>query len=171
MQGAWTVSVKSKNAAFNQRFIISGAGSGNGTYAGNVGTPSVFVTGAHWTITIQNNPGKEWVASADQITFPSISSGQYHFDIQSNDAGDDQDFNDLILTCSTPVTLEDYLIYGNVSYYSGSCIFNPCLLPWLVIDNAIALAAALRNPYLRVPIEKLYPERVKFPEFPSIRLL
>ena len=32
MQGSWTVSVKSKNAAFPQRFTISGASSGNGTH-------------------------------------------------------------------------------------------------------------------------------------------
>ena len=166
MQGSWTVAVKSKEAAFNQRFIISGASSGNGTYAGNVSTPAVFVTGAHWTITIQNNPGPGWLESADQITFPSVSSGHYHFDIQSNDAGGDQDFNDLILTCSTPVNIEDYVIFGNVSYYSGHCVFNPCGLPWLVIDSGIALEAALKNPYLRVPIEKLYPERVKIPPIP-----
>ena len=34
MQGSWTVSVKSKSAAFNQRFVISGATSGNGVHAG-----------------------------------------------------------------------------------------------------------------------------------------
>lgn len=45
MQGAWTVRVKSKSAAFPQRFIIAGADSGNGTYAGDVTTPPVFVTG------------------------------------------------------------------------------------------------------------------------------
>ena len=30
MQGAWTVSVQSKSAAFPQRFLIEGAASGNG---------------------------------------------------------------------------------------------------------------------------------------------
>ena len=32
LQKSWTVSVKSKNASFAQRFIISGAAAGNGTY-------------------------------------------------------------------------------------------------------------------------------------------
>ena len=32
MHGNWTVSVKEKSAAFDQRFIISGASSGNGIY-------------------------------------------------------------------------------------------------------------------------------------------
>jgi 16S rRNA (cytidine1402-2'-O)-methyltransferase len=46
MQGSWTVRVKSKSAAFAQRFVISGASSGNGTYAGNTGTPAVADPGA-----------------------------------------------------------------------------------------------------------------------------
>jgi hypothetical protein len=162
MQGPWTVAVKSKSADFAQRFIISNATSGNGTYAGEVTTPHVLVTGDHWSITIQNKPtGGDWVDSADQITFPTTSGLQYHFDIQSNDAGGDQDFNDLILTCSTPQTPTDFVIYGNVSYYQGVCIFNPCRKDWLAIETASALANALKNPYLRVPIEKLYPYRLK----------
>ena len=58
MQGSWTVSVKSKNAAFPQRFIVAGAASGNGTYVGDVSTAPVLVTGANWRIQIQNNPGR-----------------------------------------------------------------------------------------------------------------
>ncbi len=160
MQGTWTVSVKSKNASFPQRFIISGATSGNGTYVGAVATPAVLVTGAHWSITIQNNPGAGFINSADQITFPTTSAGQHHFDIQSNDAGGDSDFNDLVLMCSTPASATEFLIYGHVSYYSGYCWFNPCHLPWIVIDTHIGLARALENPTLKAAIEKIYPERV-----------
>ena len=161
MQGSWTVRVKSKDASFPQRFIISGAASGNGTYVGAVATPPVFVTGAAWAITIQNNPGSGFVNSGEQIKFPTVSGGQYRFDIESNDAGADEDFNDLILTCSTPVTATDFLIYGNASSYSGLCRFNPCWPFWLVIDTQLALVEALKNPLLRVPIEKLYPERLR----------
>ncbi len=162
MQGSWTVRVKSKSAAFAQRFVISGASSGNGTYAGNTGTPPVAVSGGAWAITIQNDQGTgNWVASKDEITFPSISGTNIQFDINSDDAGGDLDFDDLILTCSTPQTLEDFIVYGNVSYYAGFCWFNPCFLYWLVIDNLAGLVAALQNPYLRVPIEKLYPDRVR----------
>src|SRR5215470_8430006 len=143
MQGAWTVAVKSKSAAFAQRFIISNAASGNGTYAGDVGTPPVFVTGDHWSISIQNAPtAGHWVDSADQITFPTVAAGKVQFDIQSNDAGPDQDFNDLILTCSAPQTLTDFFLYGHVSYYDDFCIFNPCWRDWLVIETPIALANA-----------------------------
>ena len=76
MQGEWTVSVKSKNAAFPQRFIIAGADSGNGTYVGDVATAPVPVTGPNWRIQIQNNPGSGFVDSADQIKFPTVSGGQ-----------------------------------------------------------------------------------------------
>ena len=86
MQGSWTVSVKSKSAAFQQRFVIAGADSGNGTYAGEVATPAVSVTGANWRIQIQNNPGGGFVDSAEQIKFPTVSGLQYRFDVESNDA-------------------------------------------------------------------------------------
>jgi len=163
MQGPWTVSVKSKNAAFPQRFIISGAATGNGTYVGDPTTPAVPVTGDSWAITIQNNPGTGFQDSDEQIKFPFISGGQYHFDIESNDAGGDQDFNDLILRCRTPVTLTDFLIYGNVSYYDERCMFNPCFRRWVVIDNLDSLLEAVKNPHLRKPIEKLYPDRLRIP--------
>src|SRR5262245_3692462 len=161
MQGAWTVAVQSKNAAFSQRFVIEGAASGNGTYAGAVATPPVFVTGSDWTVRVQHNPGSGWVDSDDQITFPTVSLGQYRFLIQTNDSGGDQDFDDLVLRCSTPATATDFLLYGNVSSYRGPCIFNPCFPGFVVIDSAVTLKEALKYPALRDAIKKLYPERLK----------
>src|SRR5690349_16313588 len=159
MQGSWTVSVKSKSADFPQRFIIAGADTGNGTYVGAVATPPVAVTGAHWRIQIQNNPGSGFIDSADQIKFPTVSGGQYRFDIESNDAGGDQDFNDLILTCSTPVTQTDFLVYGSATSYSGRCFF-PCWPKWFVIDSNLALVNALKYEPIRKAIELIYPDRV-----------
>jgi hypothetical protein len=162
MQGSWTVAVKSVEAFEPpQRFIIAGAATGNGTYSAAMATPPVLVTGDHWSISIQMDRGAGFVDIADQITFPTVTASRYHFDIQANFPDNDPDFDDVILTCSTPVTQEDFLIYGHVSGYSGNCIFNPCFLPILVIDTPIGLAAALRNPVLREPIAKLYPERLK----------
>jgi hypothetical protein len=165
MQGSWTVSVKSKSAAFAQRFVIAGADSGNGTYAGEVATPAVAVSGANWRIQVQNNPGSGFIDSADQIKFPTVSGLQYHFDIESNDAGGDQDFNDLILTCSTPITETDFLVYGNVTSYSGRCFF-PCWRGWLVIDSNAALIRALSYPAMRKAIETVYPERARVKPIP-----
>ncbi len=166
IQGSWTVSVKSKSAAFPQRFIIAGADSGNGTYAGEVTTPAVSVTGANWRIQIQNDPGGGFVDSADQIKFPTVSGLQYRFDIESNDAGGDQDFNDLILTCSTPVSETDFIVYGNATSYSGLCFF-PCWRGWFVIDSYAALVRALSYPAMRKAIEAVYPERARVKPIPQ----
>jgi len=165
MQGSWTVSVKSKSADFPQRFVIAGADSGNGTYAGATATAPVLVTGQHWRIQIQNNPGGGFVDSADQIKFPTISGNQYHFDIESNDAGGDDDFNDLVLTCSTPVTATDFIVYGNARSYSGRC-FLPCLRHWLIIDTDLTLKYALTYPAIRKAIEQLYPDRARVKPIP-----
>jgi len=92
MQGSWTVSVKSKSASFDQRFIISGATTGNGTYAGEAATTPVFVTGSQWNVKVQHRPTSSsgWLPSAERITFPTSSGGQVRFDIQSNDTGGDR---------------------------------------------------------------------------------
>jgi hypothetical protein len=159
MQGNWTVKVKSKSAAYDQRFIVSGANSGNGTHAGVVGT-SVNVTGDQWTIAIQNNPGSGYQLSDTKIKFPHLVGGNNEFDIWSNDAGSDEDFNDLILTCSTSANINDFIIYGNVSLYSGRCIFNPCRKDLFAIESKYALKEALKNVKLRKILEKDYPERI-----------
>jgi hypothetical protein len=160
MQGNWTVRVKARNADFPQRFIISGAASGNGTYNGVTATPAVSVTGTQWTIAIQHNPGTGFQLSDSKIIFPQQVGGNYEFDIQSNDTGSDEDFNDLILTCATPAAPNNFIIYGNVSLYSGNCIFNPCRRDIFVLETPYALQAALKNARLREIIETLYPERV-----------
>ena len=160
MQGNWTIHVKAKQAAFAQRFVVSGATSGNGTHNATVGMAPVPVTGNLWTIAIQNNPGSGFQLSDTRLKFPVVQGGLYKFDIESNDAGGDQDFDDLILTCSTPASVTDYLIYGNVSTYSGRCFYNPCYRGWLVIESAAALKVALQNPLLSDAIKKYYPHRI-----------
>lgn len=158
MQGSWTLTVTKKRAAFNQQFVVSGAASGNGIYPGIVGT-SVNVTGAQWSIAIQNNPGTGFRLSKTLIKTPQKVAGNYEFEIWSEDYLDN-DYNDLILTCSTPVNINDFIIYGNVLLYDDSCIFNPCRRGPFVIETELALNEALRNLRLRKIIEKLYPERI-----------
>ena len=161
MQGAWTVSVKAKNAAFQQRFIVEGAAGGNGTFNGVVSTSPVFVTGEDWTVRVEHKAGSVWKDSEDQITFPVTSGGQYQFDIESNDSGADSDFNDLILTCSMPVSGTDFLLFGTARSYRGPCIFNPCFPRFVVIDNFGALTEALKYPHVRDMVKQFYPERLK----------
>lgn len=165
MQGNWNVAVKAKNAAYEQQFVISGAATGNGVYPGVPGT-SVNVTGQQWTIAIKANPGTGFQLSDTKIKFPTKVGGNYTFDILSNDSGGDADFDDLILTCSTPATINDFIIYGHVSVYSN-CVFNPCRRGPYVIETAAALAAALKNQRIRDILEQLYPERIPGPVNPN----
>jgi hypothetical protein len=167
MQGNWTVTVKSKNAAFPQRFIVQGAASGNGIYNGTPGT-FVNVAGTQWSISIQSDPGTGWQSSKTNLKFPFQNGGNYEFDILSDDGGgSDTDFDDLILTCSTPVNINDFIIYGNVTLYSGRCIFNPCRKFPYVIDTYPGLKGALKNPLLREYLERYYPERIPVPNPPD----
>jgi len=166
MQGNWTVAVKSKNASFPQRFVVQGAATANGSHTGTPGT-SVYVTGSQWSISIQNNPGTGWQTSDAKLLFPHQVGGHYEFNIQSDDAGGDGDFNDLVLTCSTPVNINDFIVYGNITLYSPSCIFNPCRRFPYVIETNAALIQALKNPLLSDYIKKYYPERVPGPVNPN----
>lgn len=159
MQGNWKVTVKSKNAAYQQRFVVQGATSGSGVHPGTPGT-SVNVSGSQWSIAIQNDPGTGWQTSDTKLKFPHKAGANYEFDIWSNDAGGDSDFNDLILTCSTPANINDFIVYGNVTLYSGKCIFNPCRRFPFVIDTYFGLLKALKNPLLYDWIKKYYPERI-----------
>jgi len=159
MQGNWTVTVKSKNASFPQHFIVNGATFGNGVHSGTVGT-SVNVYGSQWTIAIQNNPGNGWQLSETKLKFPHKTGGNYEFEILSNDAGNDSDFDDFTLKCTTPANINDFIIYGNVTLYSGRCVFNPCRRLPFVIETYPGLVKALKNPLLRDWIEKYYPDRI-----------
>jgi len=160
MQGSWTITVKSKNAAFAQRFVISGAAINNGPHNGTPGN-TVFVTGAQWSVNIQSQaPGQPWFDSAQRITFPTVSAGLLKFDILSNDTGADLDYDDLILTCSMPLSDSEFVIYGHAKTYSGFCRFNPCYPWYYVIDSYTSLLQALEVPDLRRVIQKLYPERI-----------
>ncbi|MGC4095961.1 MAG: hypothetical protein QM706_02505 [Nitrospira sp.] len=95
------------------------------------------------------------------MKFPHKVGANIEFDIHSNDAGNDQDFDDLVLTCSTTASINDFFLYGNVSLYSGRCIFNPCRRRGpFVIETADALRDALKNPKLHEIISRLYPERI-----------
>ncbi len=160
MHGNWTISVKSKEAAFPQRFVVSGAFSGNGSHDVTGSTPPVTVTGNQWSIAILNDPGNGFRLSDTRIKFPVLSGGNFVFDIESNDAGSDKDFNDLILTCTSPASVTDYLMYGNVTLYSNSCIINPCIRRWVVIDTYAKFLDALKIDKLKDAIQLLYPERI-----------
>ena len=161
MQGAWTVTVKSKSAAFAQRFVVSRPGSPDIIVDGVPGN-SVFVNAPQWSINVQSRAGsgQPWLDSAQRITFPTISGGLLKFDINTNDTGGDKDYDDLVLTCSLPVSASEFVVYGKAQTYSGRCYWNPCYRWYYAIETQAAFLQALQNPDLRRIITKLYPERV-----------
>lgn len=108
-QGQWTITVKVKNPqALPQRFIVSGAQLGNGTYNGFVGTSPVTVSGTNWQLNIQANEayeqGEQWINSSMRTT-PQVQlqNGQIRFDVESEDLVQDNTWDDLILTMISPV--------------------------------------------------------------------
>jgi hypothetical protein len=165
MQGSWTVSVKSKEAAWPQRFRIAGSSNGvDGVYSHT--SPPLFVSGPQWGVTVEyDSPGAVgWSQSRHRMRNFRVSGGQFLFDIETDDSAGDQDFDDLILTCAMTQAASEYVVYGTVKTYSGSCLFNPCYPhPYFVIDYPWQLTELLKNAETRRIIEKLYPERVKKP--------
>ena len=161
MQGSWTISVKQKAAAYKQRFTVEGADSGNGVYEWEADLSPVQVSGASWSIRVEHSPGSSWNPSDDRIKFPTLSGGYYKFQIETNDSGSDSDYNDLILECSTPYSSTDFIVYGNVTTYSGWCWYNPCRLPWVIIDTPWALERILEIPELKIAVQERYPTRIK----------
>ena len=162
MQGSWMLRVKTRNAAFSQRFVVSGATTGNGTYDGIVGN-AVLVTGPQWTVHIQHQPTRQaWRDSAQRLGLPGVVAGLLSFDMAANDGGLDDDYDDLVLACSLPVSPSDYVVYGTAKTYSGACLFNPCRDDYIVIDSPLRLGSVYaRHPQLREVIKKLYPERTR----------
>ncbi|MBU1168513.1 MAG: hypothetical protein KKD44_03015 [Proteobacteria bacterium] len=169
MQGSWTVSVLSKNASWAQRFVINGSTNGvDGEYYDT--SPPVFVTGNQWGITLQHNPSGpvSWIQSRTRMVRFRISGGQFLFDIEGNDTGGDEDFDDLILTCSMTQAQSEYVVYGTVKSYSGVCSFNPCFpSSYHVIDKPYQLKELLKDKKVRKILEKIYPERIK--EFEKVK--
>ena len=162
MQGSWRFHVTQKNAAREQRIIVTGASSGNGTYAGVVSPTLITVNGTDWNITIQSKAGSTWLNSTEKIQFPSSPSSGFFIHSDDATATPDKDFDDLVLHCD-PVTTSgatDYFAYGNVSCYKGVCLFNPCFPQYLVIDSYISFREAIKYPLLRDYIQKVYPDKL-----------
>jgi hypothetical protein len=109
IQGNWTVQIQSKQpGALPQRFIISGATTGNGTYTDEMLLP-VQVTGQSWQITVQASetydPPFIWINSSMRKTQTQVINGNYVFKIETEDLIQDNTWDDLILIFSQPVPL------------------------------------------------------------------
>lgn len=107
IQGNWTIEVIGKNPqALPQRFIISGATIGNGTYSGFLGANPVQVQGTNWLLNIQANESYEldgkWIDS-DIVAGQVQKIGNLNvFQINSEDLIQDNSYDDLVLRLSQP---------------------------------------------------------------------
>ena len=93
--GHWVVHAHTKNAAYNQRFIVSGAKSGNGTYV-NKGAKAQVKSDAPWMLNIQNDKGskkRKWHNSVLKLSKKS----EKEFQLNSED-WTDNDFEDFVLS-------------------------------------------------------------------------
>lgn len=109
LQGNWTVQIIGKQpGSLPQRFIISNANSGNGTYTDDMTLP-ISVSGNDWQITIQASPTYDppytWINSSMRKTQTQVINGNYVFKIESEDLIQDNSWDDLVLICSQPVPL------------------------------------------------------------------
>lgn len=164
MQGNWTVRVRSRNAAYAQRFVIDGAQVGNGVHDGIVGR-GVIVKGAHWTLQVQHRPTRQaWRNSRQRLGLPAIDQGRLRVSITSNDGGLDDDYDDLVIECSLPVRRDEQVVYGEVCSHAGSSPFNPHRDDYLVIDAPVDVRSlCARYPALASVVAKLYPQRMSAP--------
>lgn len=117
VSGTWEVSVSFYNPfALPQRFVISGADTGNGTYIGTNATSPINVAGQNWTVNMQAcddydakddpyNPRFRWINSTIERTPTRQENGFFVFELQAQDFVFDGSY-DLGLTFKIP---------GNVS--------------------------------------------------------
>jgi hypothetical protein len=105
IQGNWTVRLISQPIDQPQRFVITGAITGNGTYPDTYTAP-IFVKGTSWVINVQEYDGSKWVSSNNIIkTDIQIVNGQYVFLVQSDDYRGGVNYDDLVLELSAPAPL------------------------------------------------------------------
>jgi hypothetical protein len=159
MQGTWCITIKSKNSMYSQQLEISGANSGNGIYDMSLNMPPVLASGNNWTISIKTDFGNGFRNLDEQIRFPYKEENKYRFDIDATTA-DAHNFYNTVLSCYTPQTICDFIIYGNVSTYDEPCFFNPYNHFSIVIETREAFFEALKYDALRFAIKKLYLDRL-----------
>jgi hypothetical protein len=126
IQGDWKVRVTIKNAAFDQRFIVSGSVASDGIYPGTVGT-RIEADGANWSIRIQNrsSASSPWVDSEMRIGPETPSGISVIRVVESNDQGGDQDFDDLVLELRKKLDPIIQIVQRPFAIDPRSLIMNP----------------------------------------------
>lgn len=109
LSGNWTISVIGKSVqALPQRFIVTGAISGNGTHTGVLGN-SVSIIGTNWQLNIQANEEYDlsgnWIDSTISVGSIQKIGIENVIIINSEDLVQDNSFDDLVLRLSQPAPI------------------------------------------------------------------
>jgi len=103
--GTWLIDVVGKDAAYSQRYVISGSDRVDGDYRATLGSPRLQVSGAEWTLAL------EWNDNASSGWQPSrVIRRSVDFDVDDGlvvvlGADDnwvsvaDNDFDDVLVRC------------------------------------------------------------------------
>lgn len=104
LYGPWNVTVLSKEAWFDQRFIITGSVNADGVYPGIPGTGPGLVTGDEWTVSFEwnDNTSSGWQPSdVRHFARYTVTEG-FVVELGADDNYEqfrDRDYNDMVLTC------------------------------------------------------------------------
>lgn len=103
--GSWLISVTSKDAWYSQRYTVSGSDRSDGTYAADVATPVLQVSGAEWTLSMEwnDNAASGWQASRviRRTTSFDVDNGLVVVLGVDDNWPDhaDNDFDDVVIRC------------------------------------------------------------------------
>lgn len=103
--GTWLIDVVGKNAAFNERYVVSGSDRADGVYAADIGSPRLQVSGARWTLEFEwnDNLSSGWQQSRvirRQVDFNVDDGLVVQLGIDDNWIHvADNDFNDVLIRC------------------------------------------------------------------------
>jgi hypothetical protein len=102
--GPWNLTVLSKDAWFDQRFVITGSDNADGVYPAVPGTGPGLVTGDEWTVSCEwnDNTSSGWQPS-DMRHFAryTVTEG-FVIELGADDNYDefrDDDYNDMVVIC------------------------------------------------------------------------
>jgi hypothetical protein len=125
--GKWLVQVVSKDAAFDQRLVVSGAVSGDGVYPGVAGT-TIQAEGPHWALAFEwnDNAGSGWQPSDSKkidAAYPFDRGLVVTVGVDDNRPElRDHDYNDVVVSCRS---------------------LDPALNPWIPIVNNLDFTTLL----------------------------
>lgn len=103
--GTWLIDVVSKDAAFSERYVITGSDRVDGPYLAQVGGLQLLVSGAEWTLSMEWNDeaGSGWQPSRvrrDSFVFTVEDGLTVLLGVDDNLVElADGDFNDVVLRC------------------------------------------------------------------------